>query len=72
MNVTQYTFLSPYSSPVQVGKPDSSSKDDSSTEQSSAGLDLNQTLDSAKNFQATQVGEVKIEVESDHLLDTYA
>ena len=76
MNVTQYTFQSPYSSPVQVGRLDPSSvKEEESTpvatSQQSAPV-VNETLSSAQGFEATQVSEVTPTVSSNKLLDIYA
>ena len=76
MNVAQYTFQSPYSSPVQVGRLDASSVKEeestsTSTSQQSAPV-VNETLSSAQSFEATQTSEVKPTVESNQLLDVYA
>ncbi len=77
MNVGSYIFQSPYSSQVQVGRPDPSAKSEesqSSTTQSSAGsfTAVNSTAQEAQTFKATQVSEVKPAVESTQLLDIYA
>jgi len=77
MNVGSYIFQSPYSSQVQVGRPDPSVKSEeseNSTTQSSAGsfTAVNSTATEAQTFQSTQVSEVEPTVESNQLLDVYA
>jgi len=76
MNVTQYTFQSPYSSPVQVGRLDPSSvKEEGSVSAASSGQSapvVNETLSSAQSFEATQTSEVTPTVETNQLLDVYA
>ena len=73
MNVTRYTFQSPYSSQFQVGRPDPSSKQ-ADTTQDSSGLikSTNTSLANAASFEATQTGEVTPTVNSAPLLDLYA
>ncbi len=77
MNVAQYTFQSPYSSAVQVGRLDPSSVKEEGESRSSASSSqgapvVNETLSSAKSFEATQASEVTPTVESNQLLDVYA
>lgn len=74
MNVSQYTFQSPYSSPFQVGRIDpNSKKGDASSEPSSEFVkNTNPTLANAQSFKASQTSEVKPTVDSDHVLDIYA
>jgi len=75
MNVGSYIFQSPYSSQVQVGRPDPSVKKEDSSSSNSAQQSttvVNETLSEAKSFESTQVSEVKPVVESDKLLDVYA
>ena len=74
MNVGSYIFQSPYSSQVQVGRPDPNAKsEDSSTATSSQSAPVvNETLSSAQSFEATQVSEVTPTVDSEQLLDVYA
>lgn len=74
MNVTRYTFQSPYSSQVQIGRLDPSSKQEASTTSSDSGLtkSTNTTLQNAQSFQATQTQEVTPTVDSNRLLDIYA
>ena len=77
MNVGRYIFQSPYSSQVQVGRPDPSVKNEegeSSKTQSSSGsfTTVNSTVQEAQVFEATQTSEVKPTVESNQLLDVYA
>ena len=82
MNVAQYTFQSPYSSALQVGRLDPSSVKEeakeeteestsATTSQESAPV-VNETLSSAQSFEATQTSEVTPTVESNQLLDVYA
>ena len=76
MNVAQYTFQSPYSSAVQVGRLDPSSvKEEESTSapaSQQSALVVNETLSSAQSFEATQVSKVTPTVSSNNLLDVYA
>lgn len=74
MNVTQYTFQSPYPSQVQVGRPDPSSTQESNSSDNGSELikSTNTSLSDAKNFQTTQKQEVKPTVNSGNVLDTYA
>jgi len=74
MNVSSYIFQSPYSSQVQVGRPDPSVKqNDSSTQGSDVSFSaVNTTVEEAQTVKATQVQEVKPAVESAQLLDIYA
>ena len=73
MNVSRYIFQSPYSSQVQVGRPDPSVKQESSSAVATQSAPVvNETLSSAQSFAATQVGEVTPTVSSDNLLDVYA
>ncbi len=77
MNVGSYIFQSPYSSQVQVGRPDPSVKSEegeSSRAQSSSGsfTTVSPTQQEAQVFEATQVSEVEPTVESNQLLDVYA
>jgi len=75
MQVTSYTFQSPYPNQVQVGRPDPSSKSDDSSGTSASGFDTtstNQSVQDAKTFELSQTKEVTPEVESKQLLDVYA
>ncbi|MCF6309327.1 MAG: hypothetical protein L3J19_02465 [Sulfurimonas sp.] len=74
MQVTRYLFQSPYSSQVQVGRPDVSSSGEQKSAQSDSGLQkaVNQPLEEAQSFKETQVQEVEPTVKSDILLDIYA
>jgi len=74
MNVTSYTFQSPYPNQVQVGRPDPSSKQESSASDSGSQIvkNTNTTLSKAQSFQESQTSEVKPSVNSAPLLDTYA
>ncbi|SMP88514.1 hypothetical protein SAMN06314042_1123 [Epsilonproteobacteria bacterium SCGC AD-308-O04] len=74
MNVTSYIFQSPYPSPVQVGRADTSSTQGQSTQKDSSAEIIAATDESSKSaesFQATQTQEVKPAVEAG-TLDTYA
>ena len=75
MNVTQYTFQSPSTSQVQVGKPvpDTKKATEEKQEDSKEIETLNVSLDEAKTIEATQAKEVTPTVESDSSrLDFYA
>ena len=74
MNVTQYTFQSPYSSQVQVGKPDMSAQKANETQQASSELikNTNTSLSEAQSFQSSQTQEVTPSVSSSNLIDIYA
>ena len=75
MNVAQYTFQSPYSSPVQVGHLDPNSVKDSfssSKEDTSSLLQsTNQTLTEAKTVESSLKSDVKPVVSSAKSLDVY-
>jgi len=64
MQVAQYTYQSPSTSAVQVGRPETNAKQEKSVS------NTNQTK--AQNFVATQVKEVTPTVNSNQLLDVYA
>ncbi len=76
MNVAQYTFRSPYPSPVQVGHLDPNSvKDDSSSVKGDASSLLkstNQTLTEAKTVESSLKSDVKPVISSAKSLDVYA
>lgn len=74
MNVSSYIFQSPYSSQVQVGRPDPSVQKESTSTQSSDSsfAPVNTTAQEAQTFQVAQVVEAKPAVESAQLLDIYA
>ena len=76
MEVTQYTYLSPYTSPVQFGRPDASSqKQENETKESATNQELpkeaNAALTKAQEFSASQTQEVKPSVTTNNL-DLYA
>ncbi|QOP46590.1 hypothetical protein [Sulfurimonas paralvinellae] len=73
MQVAQYTFRSPYPSPVQVGRLDPSSVKDNGTNssQSDPAALTNETQKKAKNFEATHKKDV-VPAVSNNLLDVYA
>lgn len=75
MEVTQYTFQSPYHSKVQMGTPVPSSKQEQKTEKTEkeqmpeqAVKELpkgtNETLSKAKSFEAAQKQEVQVTVKT--------
>ena len=73
MDVARYTFQSPYSSQVQVGRPDPSSKQDTQSQGASSEL-VNDMGASAKNTQPAQPTsnvETESAVVSEQLLDIY-
>jgi len=72
MKVAQYTFQSPYSSPVQVGRLDPNSvKDDSSKNSTQTFNAPNETLQKAQSFESTQKKDVQTSV-TQNRLDIYA
>ena len=73
MQVAQYTFQSPYPSPVQVGHLDPSSLKESSagSSQSNPAALTNETQQKAKNLDSSLKQEVKASVSSNQL-DIYA
>jgi len=78
MEVSKYLFQSPSSSQVQVGRPDPSSKQETTKQESTKGSAStlpNETLKKAQSFQATQTQEVTPSVKSSdslNSLDLYA
>jgi len=71
MQVAQYTYQSPSTSAVQVGRLDPNSvKDDSSKTSSELPKSTNETLTKAQNFQATQVQEVTPSI-TENTIDLY-
>ena len=73
MNVVQYTFQSPYHSPIQVGRLDPSSVKNSSANNDASLLNAgNQTLQKAQTFENSLKSEVKPAVASSNSLDFYA
>jgi len=71
MQVAKYTFQSPSSSPVQVGRLDPNSVKESSHSSELPKSVANQTASKADSFAQTQVSEVKPTV-GEHRLDVYA
>lgn len=69
MQVTRYLFQSPYSSPVQFGRVDPSSKD-SSQDNTKLLNSTNETANKAQVFESTQTKEVTPTVSGK--LDVYA
>ncbi len=67
MEITRYIFQSPYSSQIQIGKPDSLTlKGDGELSKST-----NESLQKAESFKATQIKEVAPKVDSKTFLDIY-
>lgn len=76
MEVKNYTFQSPYPSPVQVGRPDpSTKKEDTSTEDASTKttfiepVSTNETLQAAQSLESSLKSDVTPTLNT---LDTYA
>ena len=69
MQVAQYTFQSPSSSPVQVGKIDTSAQQEK--ESQSVINNSNQTATKAQAFAVTQTKDVTPTVNANQLLDVY-
>jgi len=69
MAVQSYLFQSPYSSPIQIGRPDPSVKQDTNSDMPNT---TNETLQKAQSFAATQTKDVVPTVTSNQLLDLYA
>jgi len=69
MKVAQYIYQSPSTSAVQVGRPDTSAKEESS---GSKAPNTNQIQKKAESFAATQVKPVTPTVNSNQRLDVYA
>ncbi|WP_345991152.1 hypothetical protein [Sulfurimonas sp. HSL-1716] len=74
MNITRYIFESPYSSQIQIGRPDPSVKQQASSQQQGSELlqNTNQTTSDAQTFLSTEKKDVTPTVTSTNLLDTYA
>lgn len=68
MEVTRYLFQSPYSSQIQIGRPDVNSST-SGEGDSELIKSTNQTMKEAQSFQASQTKEVTPTVNSNSLLD---
>ena len=73
MQVAEYTFKSPYPSPVQVGRLDPNSVKDNSanSNQSNPAAMTNETEQKAKSLESSLKQEVKPTV-SNNKLDLYA
>jgi len=69
MQVNQYTFQSPSTSQVQVGKLDTSAKQDQSN---TATPNTNETQQKAQAFVETQKQPVQPTVNTNQLLNVYA
>lgn len=70
MQVQKYLFQSPYSSPVQFGRPDPTTKEDGAQQQLLKST--NETAFKAQVFESSQKKEVTPTVSSNNLLDLYA
>jgi len=76
MNVASYTYQTPSSSAVQVGRlvPSSVKKEEKETAQTKSDVSMqapNETLATAQNFQAKQSTEATPTVGSQNALDLY-
>lgn len=69
MDITRYTFQSPYPNQVQIGRPDTTVKKDSSGDNPAVGKTQDYSL---QTTEAIQKKDVKPTVNSNQLLDTYA
>ncbi len=69
MNVSRYLFQSPYNNQVQVGKLDTSAKQESNSTENIPIQD--EILKKAENFQNTQTKEITPSVESPSQIDLY-
>lgn len=69
MNVSSYIFQSPYSSQVQIGKPDPNAKEQTATQDAPTQVDA--TLKKAQSFSTTQESEVKPTLSQSNSLDLY-
>ncbi|MCD6259391.1 MAG: hypothetical protein J7J31_07295 [Helicobacteraceae bacterium] len=74
MEVKQYLFQSPYSSQVQIGRPDPSVEQNQKVREQTQSLvsNTNQTAKEAQQFNSTQTKEVTPSVASKDSLDLYA
>lgn len=74
MEIKQYLFQSPYSSQVQIGRPDPSVEQNQRTQEQTQSLvsNTNQTAKEAQQFNSTQTKEVTPSVASKDSLDLYA
>jgi hypothetical protein len=72
MNVNSYIFQSPYSSSVQVGRPDPNANTQENKEETLSAKDTNQTLKNAEMLQTSNSKEVTPSVKSANKLDIYA
>ncbi|MEA1917535.1 MAG: hypothetical protein U9N42_08415 [Campylobacterota bacterium] len=70
MQINSYTFDSPSSNQFQIGKLDTSKKQEE--ENSQLATATNETLKEAKSFENSQKQEVEPTVSSSGLLDVYA
>jgi len=70
MQVTQYTYQSPYTSPVQFGRPDPSSQKEQENQMGQL-LQNNESMQQARSVEATQSKEVRPTV-TQSSLDIYA
>jgi len=71
MQVNSYIYQSPSSSSVQFGRPDPSTKKETSTG-SNLDTSTNETVQKAENFAESQKSEVAPSVDTGNTLDLYA
>ena len=69
MDVTRYTFQSPYPNQIQIGRPDTSVKQNENSDNPAVGKTNDYSLQTNEAIQPT---EVTPDVKSEQLLDTYA
>ena len=70
MKTQSYLFQSPYSSQVQIGRPDPNVQAQTSMQE--APNQVEQSVKEAQSFKTSQQSEVKPSVTSPFTLDTYA
>ena len=75
MDVTRYTFQSPYSSQIQIGKPDPTSKQEAQAQNTNSEFigDMNKSTKDTQVIQSiNNTTEVEPTIKSEQLLDLYA
>jgi len=73
MQVKQYIYQSPYTSPIQIGRVDPNApKEDGSATNADATLNKSQLQQEAQTFQEATKQDVEPSVTSNQLLDIYA
>ncbi len=72
MTVQRYIYQSPYSSQVQIGRPDPSATKNSQGSDTQTLENTNETLQKAQSFKASQTQDVSPAVTTNQRLDLYA